>query len=861
MYELINTSVPNGLIAGTHGFATVAMTKGMPDVLRMRVESLCAYPHRTSAHDQSYYTENPVNWFHLMLPSGDHVVGRTAPAEFDYTGRTNRISRVMHFGSHEMPAVGGAYVLSSEVSWFGEGWSGDPQFLKDDKLTSGKLRMAAPTSDVSPRHWIAMFGPKGQEYARRFATLLANNVCGTGKSIFFKTSTSFDSDGTRLLGLFSDLINLLPEELSAQVTFSTFSACVPNGVTCHLRGVFDRDRAFEVASTLQPWVDCENRAIKHAELLPQEEAPSDDKNANMSFAGSIVNANVSTAQGGRSKLGVRRNESSARAIKYFNDKISETKRSSSKDSAMLVAVIAMAILLCGAAIWIGVKCLTDYGGTSAGYGAETGAGDIEDDVSQPDEFGSWCSKTMKELRKLDGEVSQFNKTNETSRIIIRVQEINDEAEKRKENVRDGNRDAINNVIDKCKLLLDHVDVRNKHILDEKAQQTTPEEQGRNMRGKVGAVPVLELTANSPKNEEANTVPKLEVSASDEFKKLQSLSHCIPDGVKLEDALPLSPDEKGKLTNSGDIRFFTIVNDKIVMTNGCFEIVKEAKLRGGATRGGPKKYNLIGVPRSEKWIVISMPAIDRVFWQFRDVRPVQFFKKDPGVSKEKIIKHCFGATEAYNLWSAYENNSKAVFVIDPEDQTIGWRYYSDLSTSTNILIECEAVSSYITKIEELEGDLTRVAEKKQECQEIVTNVNLQVSAAHEALTVLKQLIKEEQDFKDGKAPNKKFMIRQKKKDIENKRKEIYNCLSNYWDCTPKVDINKAKPRDIEKKIDKIKEQHGECKHKGNHDPNALKNDIARYKNVLTGMKDKIRNALYTVSLSNEAAKGWKEIPKK
>ena len=108
MYELVNTSVPNGLIPGSRGFATVAMTKGVPDAVRTRIESFCAYPHRTSAHDQSYYSENPVNWFHLVLPNGDHVVGRTAPAEFDYTGRTNRISRTIYFGAREMPMVGGA---------------------------------------------------------------------------------------------------------------------------------------------------------------------------------------------------------------------------------------------------------------------------------------------------------------------------------------------------------------------------------------------------------------------------------------------------------------------------------------------------------------------------------------------------------------------------------------------------------------------------------------------------------------------------------------------------------------------------------------------------------------------------------
>ena len=44
MYELINTSVPNGLIAGTHGFATVAMTKGMPDAIRRRIENMLRLP-------------------------------------------------------------------------------------------------------------------------------------------------------------------------------------------------------------------------------------------------------------------------------------------------------------------------------------------------------------------------------------------------------------------------------------------------------------------------------------------------------------------------------------------------------------------------------------------------------------------------------------------------------------------------------------------------------------------------------------------------------------------------------------------------------------------------------------------------
>lgn len=268
MYELVNTSVPNGLIAGTHGFATVAMTKGMPDAIRVRVEGLCAYPHRTSAHDASYYSENPVNWFHLTVSGDGHVVGRTAPAEFDYTGRTNRLSRTLFFAAREMPAAGGMAVLKAVGDRFCEGWRGEPRYVTDDKALANCLRQIARPRGADPSHWRTLLGPQGSEYARRFATLLRQNL-RTGKSLFFKAAKT-DVDGTRLLGLFDDLINLLPDDLAAQVTFSTFADCVPNGCVCHLRGIYDTDRAFEVASTLQPWVDCERGIVQNVELLPQE---------------------------------------------------------------------------------------------------------------------------------------------------------------------------------------------------------------------------------------------------------------------------------------------------------------------------------------------------------------------------------------------------------------------------------------------------------------------------------------------------------------------------------------------------------------------------------------------------------------
>ena len=268
MYELVNTSLPNGLIAGTHGFATVAMTKGVPDILRSRLEALCAYTHRTSVHDASYYQQNPVNWFHVTLPQGEHVVGRVAPSDFDYTGRTNRLARIRLFAANEMPAVGGAEILTKEKHWFSQTWQGDPRYLEEDRKTCGYLRLLNPSQFSSAPAWDALFGSGGSRYAQQVAWQVEKNLSAGGKTVYFKTSTSWDVSGEKLLGLFGDVINLLPVEMRPRVTFSTYPTSLPGGTGCNLRGVYDRDKFFDTSSATQAWVDCESAKVVHPEMLP-----------------------------------------------------------------------------------------------------------------------------------------------------------------------------------------------------------------------------------------------------------------------------------------------------------------------------------------------------------------------------------------------------------------------------------------------------------------------------------------------------------------------------------------------------------------------------------------------------------------
>lgn len=273
MYELINTSIPNGLLPGTHGFSTVAMTKGLPDNLRIRLEALCAYRHRSNAHNATYERENPNNWFHVILPQGVHAVGCVAPADFDYTGRTNRLARIWAFDKEEMPSAGGATVLRDNSDGFREPWSGEARWLDVGSYIAKAPQSIRPADDASAPSWRKMFGEeRGLRLARQFSNLLASNISSGGKPICFKTSTDYDAAGTALLNLFADLIDMLPVGTRKSVAFATYPDAFPNGTICHLRGVYDSDRVFETAAATTAWIDCTTKTVHNEMNLPQPAA-------------------------------------------------------------------------------------------------------------------------------------------------------------------------------------------------------------------------------------------------------------------------------------------------------------------------------------------------------------------------------------------------------------------------------------------------------------------------------------------------------------------------------------------------------------------------------------------------------------
>lgn len=292
MVELVNTSLPNGLIAGTHGFATVAMTRGLADNLRRRLEDLSAYVHKTSAHDATYDTLNPVAWSHLILPRGEHVLGRVAAAPFDYTGRTNRLARLVCLAANESRPANAAETLLRENAYFSAPWEGEARWLEPDATLA--VRFGAPPARVSrkPQAWIEAFGEAdGSRYAAGFAALLRDAIRQNGRPLAFITSQQSDPDGRRALAFIADLIVLLPDDIRPYATFSTYPCAIPIGVKCAIRVLRKDDNGYAQAVAGVPVADFAAKTIQNANLLPRDAELED-----LAATGSLPAPSAPTAQ-------------------------------------------------------------------------------------------------------------------------------------------------------------------------------------------------------------------------------------------------------------------------------------------------------------------------------------------------------------------------------------------------------------------------------------------------------------------------------------------------------------------------------------------------------------------------------------
>lgn len=222
--ELFSTSVPAGLEPGRSGFCTVAMTRGIARPLIELLEALSAYRPVYMPGD-ARAVNNPAALSHLRVSAGGKtytIVSRVCAAGLDYTNRSNRFAHHVILDTVDARPTGGPGWLASRPGFLEPKWDGKVAWL-------GQGRSVPAAGDVTPGSttWKRLTGDAG------WAGVLAEAMLQEGGKPYYLV---FDP-GTELLPLIAEAIALLPVEKRWGVTFTTYFAGLPQGVTCQIRGV------------------------------------------------------------------------------------------------------------------------------------------------------------------------------------------------------------------------------------------------------------------------------------------------------------------------------------------------------------------------------------------------------------------------------------------------------------------------------------------------------------------------------------------------------------------------------------------------------------------------------------------------
>ncbi|MFM9096691.1 MAG: hypothetical protein ACKOQW_00135 [Phycisphaerales bacterium] len=214
--ELVYTSAERGLRAGTSGFCTVAMTRGLPPALVPRLEALGGYRPGPSGNGPKAHCF----WRVETAGSVAHVLAVVGPAPPDHTQRTNKVAAYLVLGQDELVSAGPAWLLQQR-GVLRDGWSGAPAWIE--------APVRVPASGPSGPHrctaWEAAAGDAGW--------------AGVVASAFLRDQSKpihvVWRDGMDPLALVGEVLSLMPDWARWRATFSTYFLQPVAGTPCALR--------------------------------------------------------------------------------------------------------------------------------------------------------------------------------------------------------------------------------------------------------------------------------------------------------------------------------------------------------------------------------------------------------------------------------------------------------------------------------------------------------------------------------------------------------------------------------------------------------------------------------------------------
>ena len=224
--ELIYTSVPKGLKAGSDGYCTVAYTDGMPVNLIKILESFSDYSFLNL--DDPNLESSPVSFRHYRHTIGNqtyNILSRVAFSGFDYTKRSNKLAHHIVLSPDERCFGGPAWLsIQNEKPLFKTEWGKEdkPELIKHEKFVpQGSDKLSGELST-----WKALAGDAG--WAGKLAEQYMDNPDKPSYIVYDI------EDGDKTLSLIREALLLIPEKNRWQVTYNTYFTVV-RGAECNWR--------------------------------------------------------------------------------------------------------------------------------------------------------------------------------------------------------------------------------------------------------------------------------------------------------------------------------------------------------------------------------------------------------------------------------------------------------------------------------------------------------------------------------------------------------------------------------------------------------------------------------------------------
>ena len=592
-----------------------------------------------------------------------------------------------------------------------------------------------------PKNWVNMFGPDGESYAKKIAALLAQNL-RTNKCIYFKAGES-DVNGERLLGLFSDLIKLLPEQLAAQVTFSTFSACVPNGAVCHLRGIFDKDRAFETASALQPWIDCEGCCVKHPEMLPEVDRKSS--------ANSVAHESVSSYQ---NHIDSRVHRTSADQ-QDLNGRVRLIPPPSKSDPLLKYYIIGgVSFILAIAFLIIVVLQPWKQSATEEIVSNEQVAQASSDEpIVSPDalreremrenerKLAQWSSQQKTIIGAMREDLRKCTDSKSVAALIARAME----------NKRDLKASIESHGCKDYREKLCAIEAQYSSLISELEDAKKAKA---NSEAKMNCEAEKSIAKQSGECEKEREHKALVEKPLKELK----ITEVIPSSKSWADRI--KEDDKLKLTNSADVVFWYWNGKEVHRENVAFSITEKWKDVARKNLGRIKIPNQPTEPKENRsqWLVVYIPNCQKVFWQWKSKdASARLFEKDDVVKLSDIV---FGGDN--DGAKLYQSSQTLIYALSWVSAEGRFRHF---------------YSQNEIKVDRYKQDQKKVVKKIEGLDKIIANqlmaltnrVN-QLNGLDDSLVNMQTALSEYGRLKDERQKADEKNDKDKKKDIERLKRE-------------------------------------------------------------------------------------------